>query len=444
MRKVAWLALSLIILSFAAGHAFARDIVSTSFTTPSVDLIDVVEAVQTDQREVQIEMTPDASGNVARMTLSARGDGPKYSWGIFSMHNQDPQPRDLVLSSRNWGFIGSGLIWPDFRISEIVSVQSAPGLQPARLVAANADSYQIRISPGETVTFAIEWAGALPKDLTLWQRPAYDAYVQKTATFYGILIGFALLMLIGAICLFVIRPQLVFLAGILFILSSIGFLAGEFGYLENVSSQFLGGPVKPFHIRAISEALMCAGLIGCLIMFTELHRRMPIVWNLAIIALAFALCVAVWAWIDPLRAAAIARVSFVFSSLISLLVALGVAFGGSIRAKVSLSFFVAVFVWTVVAAAGAFALYDAAILKLLVSCGLVLVLALLAMTLARFAFSQGVVHSKFFEESGRRALALAGSEQSVWDWNEDKGRLYVGPELERTLGYPAGRLTKPA
>ena len=76
MRKVAWLALSLIILSFAAGHAFARDIVSTSFTTPSVDLIDVVEAVQTDQREVQIEMTPDASGNVARMTLSARGDGP--------------------------------------------------------------------------------------------------------------------------------------------------------------------------------------------------------------------------------------------------------------------------------------------------------------------------------------------------------------------------------
>ncbi|MGI9483667.1 MAG: EAL domain-containing protein [Hyphomicrobiales bacterium] len=442
MRKVALLALPLIFLVVAAGSSFARDIVSTSFTSPSVDLVDVIEPVQTDQANVQIEMPPDASGTVSRMTLAARGDGPVYRWGVFSMRNQDPQPRDLVLASRHWGFIGSGLIWPDFRIREIVNVQSSPGLQPSRLLAVNADAYHIRISPGETVTFAIEWAGAVPNDLTLWQRPAYDAHVQKTATFYGVLIGFALLMLIGAICLFVIRPQLVFLAGILFTLASIGFLAGEFGYLENVSSQFLGGPVTPVHVRAISEALVCAGLIACLIMFTELHRRMPIMWNLALIALALALCLAVWAWVDPLRAAAIARVSFAFSALISLLIAMAVAFGGSIRAKVSLSYFVAVFVWTLVAAAGAFVLYDAALMKLLVSCGLVLVLATTAMTLARFAFSQGVVHSRFFEESGRRALALAGSEQSVWDWNEDKGRLYVGPELERALGYPAGRLTK--
>ncbi|NNF79385.1 MAG: EAL domain-containing protein, partial [Rhizobiales bacterium] len=55
---------------------------------------------------------------------------------------------------------------------------------------------------------------------------------------------------------------------------------------------------------------------------------------------------------------------------------------------------------------------------------------------------RGVIHSRFFEDSGRRALALAGSEQCVWDWQEENGLLYVGPELERALGVEQGLLTR--
>ena len=79
--------------------------------------------------------------------------------------------------------------------------------------------------------------------------------------------------------------------------------------------------------------------------------------------------------------------------------------------------------------------------RLIISAGLALVLLTLGFTLAQFAFSHGILSSRFFEDSGRRALALAGSEQTVWDWQAERGALYVGPELERALGLDSGAMT---
>ncbi|MGI9464543.1 MAG: putative bifunctional diguanylate cyclase/phosphodiesterase, partial [Aestuariivirgaceae bacterium] len=62
----------------------------------------------------------------------------------------------------------------------------------------------------------------------------------------------------------------------------------------------------------------------------------------------------------------------------------------------------------------------------------------MAFSLAQFAFNHGVSSYQFMRDSGRRALALAGSEQAVWDWQVHDGSLYVGAELERALGLTPG------
>jgi PAS domain S-box-containing protein len=68
----------------------------------------------------------------------------------------------------------------------------------------------------------------------------------------------------------------------------------------------------------------------------------------------------------------------------------------------------------------------------------VLVLLTMAFTLAQLAFGLGHGIGRGFEEGSRRALALAASDQAVWDWQVDQGHLYVGPEIERALGLEAG------
>ena len=112
------------------------------------------------------------------------------------------------------------------------------------------------------------------------------------------------------------------------------------------------------------------------------------------------------------------------------------------RAKASLFFFAATLIWAAAAFVGIEDLMNIASLEYLIKSGLVLVMGVLALILSRFAFSRGVIHSRFFEDSGRRALALAGPEQCVWDWQEENGLLYVGPELERALGLEQGMLTR--
>ena len=442
LHRVFFLVLILALGIFVQVPAFARDIVSTSFSTQNVDLIDVIERLKTENPEVQIELPTDSSGTTSKMTAVAVGTGTTHQWGVFSLRNQDPVPRDLVLTARHRGFVGSRLLWPNFSVQQILSVQSSPGLQPLKLISANMDAFHFRINPGETITYAIEWANGTPASLTLWQRTAYDVNLQKTSTFYGMLLGFSILLLIAIICLFVIRPQMVFPSGILFVGASLVFLAGEFGYLDGVAISFPGVPDLAARLQAMSEALMAAGLIACFITFVELRMRVPPAWYGAAVGLVVAFALAAWAWFDPARAAAGARITFLFASVTGLASVLGLVYAGVIRAKASLIFFASVFVWTLIAIAAIFDFFDPGLLQLAVICGLILVMAIATLTLGRFAINQGVIHSKFFEDSGRRALALAGSEQCVWDWNEERSHLHVGPELERALGYSPGKISK--
>src|SRR5262245_43008672 len=113
----------------------------------------------------------------------------------------------------------------------------------------------------------------------------------------------------------------------------------------------------------------------------------------------------------------------------------------SIRAQGSLIVWSVLTVWTLIAAADCLGLMTGRLSTPVTLAGLVLVLLTMAFTVTQFAFGSVMASGRSFEDIARRALALANSEQSVFDWQVDKGQLFIGQELERSLGLRQGTLS---
>ena len=110
------------VLLWAGQTVHARDVVSTNFTTASVDLTAVLERFETEKPQFAIQLPPDASGTISTMTAVARNFALRHRWAVFSLRNQDSVPQDLVISSNWQAMVGSGLYWPKFSRQRILSV----------------------------------------------------------------------------------------------------------------------------------------------------------------------------------------------------------------------------------------------------------------------------------------------------------------------------------
>ncbi len=427
---------------FAGTHAHARDVFSATFPADSVELDGILERIGTNNTEIVIDLPPDAMGNVGKMAIVAQNFTPQYRWVIFSLSNKDLVPQDLVVATEWQSFVGSGLFWPRLGKQKILSIQASQGLQPVKLEQNASDAYAFRINPGETITYAIEVSEAGNYNLVLWKRAPYASHRQDLSTFQGLLLGFALLISIVLIWLFVIMPQWPFMAAALFAWPAATFLVLDFGYYGLLDALFPSVLNVVDKAKAISEALMSVGLLACLVTFCELRGRMLLMAIIVMIAMLTGLGVALWGWFRPDIVAGVARISFAVVCLVATLQSLMFTRRRARHAGASLFFFVAVLLWTSIAAIAVFGSSYRGNYHFLVPSALVLVLGVMVLVTARFAFSKTAINSRFFEDSGRRALALVGSEQSVWDWREDANALYVGPELERMLALPEGKLTR--
>ncbi|MGI9413450.1 MAG: EAL domain-containing protein, partial [Hyphomicrobiales bacterium] len=385
-----------------------------------------------------METAPGANGAAAgAMRLSARARGPIYRWLVFSIRNSSPIPQDYVIVSQRRSFVGSGILWPQFGVRQIVDAQASPGLPPSVESTRTADAYSFRLEANQTVTYALEVSGAWPDNLNLWQRNAFDQRSQQISFYHGLLLGIAALVAIYISSLFIIRRQVMFPAAALFAWAGTAFLGIEFGYLPVLIDVTVGVEIK---IRAIVEAAMVFALFVALYTFVDLRKRIPIVGYGVLLVIAGCAALLGFAYQDPMRAAGLARLMMLVAGLGGLAVVVVLSRRGVIRAQVALSSWLLIGLWSMLAFLAALGAVQHDMIGPGLAAGLVLVNLMVAFTVTQYAFDAGVISSRFFEDSGRRALALAGSEQCVWDWREDQGWLYIGPELERTLGLKAGML----
>jgi diguanylate cyclase (GGDEF)-like protein/PAS domain S-box-containing protein len=75
--------------------------------------------------------------------------------------------------------------------------------------------------------------------------------------------------------------------------------------------------------------------------------------------------------------------------------------------------------------------------------GLVLIVMLIGFTVMQHAFAGGITHN-IVTDVERRALALTGAGDMVWDWDVSADRIYTSPETEQLLGVKRGALDGPA
>ena len=75
--------------------------------------------------------------------------------------------------------------------------------------------------------------------------------------------------------------------------------------------------------------------------------------------------------------------------------------------------------------------------------GLVLIVMLIGFTVMQHAFAGGITHG-IVSDVERRALALTGAGDLIWDWDVAADNVFTSPETESVLGLKRGTLEGPA
>jgi diguanylate cyclase (GGDEF)-like protein len=418
--------------------SLAAEVIDAALKGPNFDLMPYLSWVETEKPAVAIERPSGSAETKELMKLEATGRGPLHRWAVFGLVNRGEAPQDLVIDVPHQGFAGSGILWPKPPGGRIVSIVTAGKIALQALPSAGHDVYGLKLAPAETAAIAFEIGNANQPVMTLWQREAYEAQEDSYSFFRGALLGIAMLLAAGMIVLYAIRSRAVFLTAAGFAFSSVGFIAIEAGHFPAFAGVMQVPGFTLLEARAVVEGLMAAFLILYLVSFADLRRAMPVTGNLVLLAGGLAFALPVYGLAEPAQAAAVARLVFAATAVLGFVAIFILWRRDEARAETVLLTWSVLFLWTFLAAAAALTPGRDGLLTPLVLAGLGAVLVIMAFTLVQVAFSQGFLSRHFFQESGRRALALAGAQHYVWDWQPEDNEIYIGEEIERALDLPPG------
>jgi diguanylate cyclase (GGDEF)-like protein/PAS domain S-box-containing protein len=195
--------------------------------------------------------------------------------------------------------------------------------------------------------------------------------------------------------------------------------------------------------RACGEAILSATLLVFLFAYLNLSRwhvryaHITIAWLAALAALV---AVAVF---DPAVASGIARMSLAGIAVFGLGLVIYLSTHGFDRAVLLIPTWLLLVVWTGAAGLAVTGLVTNDIIGPALLGGLVLIVMLIGFTVMQHAFAGGVTHG-IVSDVERRALALTGAGDLIWDWDVSADKVYTSPETEHLLGLKRGTLEGPA
>lgn len=437
MRYFQAFAICLLIALFGAMPGRAFEIISVPEGVNAVNLSEVVEVVPGQGGRVQLSTAPDSNGIIRRIEVVASQSGTNPHFALIALRNDGDQQIQRLLVAPFYRLPGSGVFQPDLGDSRITAITPSAGIRPVRVTDPEADVFEVTLDPGSTMTVIIELAGTRLPELYLWEPGAYRDYVNSFTLFRGVVLGVASLAAVFLTIMFVVKGRGVFPATAAFAWAVLAYLLIDFGLLGRLLGLSAGG-VQP--LRAAAEAGLATTLAGFLFIYLNLHR-----WHLRFIHLAMglaALFLALFAFsfFQPAIAATIARLVMALLGISGLFLILMLALRGYDRAVLLVPtwiIYIALlfYAWMVISGGVTNDVAQPA-----VAGGLVLIVMLLGFTAVQHAFSEGQVSIGTLSEVERRALALTGSGDFVFDWNIERDRVTVSDELSTRLGEKRGSL----
>ncbi|MBU1174656.1 MAG: sensor domain-containing phosphodiesterase [Alphaproteobacteria bacterium] len=440
MRFVLRLLLALLLTAFAASGARAFEIITVPDSVNAINLRAGIDIMPGENGRVQLSTAPGADGIIRRIEVLAEKASTNPNWALFALANESDTQMQRLLVAPFHRLPGSGLIEPDLGSDRIAVLTVNAGIRPERVPDPEADVFEITLDPGATVTFVAELVeGELP-ELYLWKPDAYRDYVNSFTLFRGTVLGIASLAAVFLTIMFVVKGRGVFPATAALAWAVLAYLLVDFGVL----GRLLGvgnGAIQPY--RAAAEAALATTLFGFLFIYLNLHR-----WHLRFLHLALALIAVflglfAYSFVQPELAATIARVAMMVLGFLGLFIIVLLALRGYDRAVFLVPTWIIYIAWLFYAWLVISGRVTNDIAQPAVAGGLVLLVMLIGFTTVQHAFSEGQVSIGALSEVERRALALTGCGDFVFDWNVDRDRVQVSEELASRLGVSNPSLRGP-
>jgi diguanylate cyclase (GGDEF)-like protein/PAS domain S-box-containing protein len=434
--------LGVLALIFAAmiGVPVARAVEAVNVPTrgqPSeltVDLTGAVEFQHSDSDRVQVNTAPGPDGIVRRIEVRARE--ADSNWAVFALANNGDQQIDRLIVAPHYRMVGSGLLWPDLGESRIVYITPSSGDPPELQRSPSADVYRITLDPGTVITFVAELRTPTLPQLYLWEPDAYKDKVNSLTLYQGIVIGIAGLLALFLTILFVVKGSVMFPAAAALGWAVLIYIGIDFGFWAKVFD-VSSGAEKVW--RASSEAILAATLLVFLFAYLNLNRWHVRYAHITAGWLAFLGALVAVALFSPEVASGIARISLFFIAVLGFGLVVYLSTHNYDRAVMLIPTWLLLVIWVLGAALTVLGYLTNDIVAPALLGGLVLIVMLIGFTVMQHAFAGGMTHG-IVSDVERRALALTGAGDMIWDWDVSADHVFTSAETEAMLGLKSGSL----
>lgn len=437
MRHLLTLALGILLVLVGILPVYAFQVITVPEDVNAVNLTGAIEFAQGSNGRVQLSTAPDASGIIRRIEVLAQTQGTNPGWALFALKNDSDAQIERLLVAPFFRLPGSGLFRPDLGNNRITALTPNQGIRPTRLVDSEADVFDVTLDPGATVTFVAELSSDSLPELYLWKPDAYRDYINSFTLFRGVVLGISSLGAVFLTVMFAVRGRGIFPATAAFAWAVLLYLLIDFGVLGRLIG-IGNGNMQTF--RAASEALLATTLSGFLFIYLNLHR-----WHLRFLHVALGLAavfvaLVAFAFFEPAIAATVARLALALLGISGFFIILLLALRGYDRAVLIVPTWIIFLAWLFYLWLVLTGQVSNDVAQPAVAGGLVLLVMLLGFTSVQHAFADGQVSIGTLSEVERRALALTGSGDFVFDWNIERDRVSVSEELATRLGERRGAL----
>ncbi len=422
----------------AAQPARAVEAVNVRLDAAAIDLTAATDVQKTDGDRIQVSTAPGPDGIVRRIEVRAREHS--NNWAVFALTNNSDEQIDRLIVVPHYRMVGSGLFWPDLGLSRIASITPSSGDRPVRQENTTADIFRVTLDPGTVITFVAELRTDKLPQIYLWEPDFYKDKVNSFTLYYGIVIGIAGLLALFLTILFVVKGSVMFPAAAALGWAVLIYIGIDFGFWGKVFDMSAGAERV---WRACGEAILSATLLVFLFAYLNLSRwhvryaHITIAW-LAVLAALIAVAV-----FDPAVASGIARMSLAGIAVFGLALVIYLSTHGYDRAVLLIPTWLLLVVWTAASGLAVTGVVTNDIIGPALLGGLVLIVMLIGFTVMQHAFAGGITHG-IVSDVERRALALTGAGDLIWDWDVSADKVYTSPETEQMLGLKRGTLEGPA
>ncbi|MDQ6435959.1 EAL domain-containing protein [Mesorhizobium sp. LHD-90] len=425
----------------AVSPGYAIEPIKIARDDVALDLSGAVQIYRNQGQNFQVSTAPGPDGIVRRIEVEANDARSSGDWGVFALANTTDQQIDRLIVAPHFRLANSGLFWPDLGSSRIAAITPSEGFALDRQVSPDADIFQVTLDPGAVVTFIAELASPRLPQVYLWAPEAYKDSVNSYTLYRGIVIGISGLLALFLTILFVVKGTSMFPATAALSWAVLAYICVDFGFVNEVIDI---APGNQQIWRAGTEVALAATFVVFLFAYLNLNRWHGHFSYGALLWIAGLLLIAGVAVVDPAVAAGTARLSFAATAVVGLGLIIMLGFRGYDRAIMLVPSWVMVLAWLTASWMAITGVLNNDIVQPALGGGLILIILLIGFTVIQHAFAGGALHQGLFSDLERQALAVAGSGDTVWDWDVLRDRVTTRPDVSAQLGLPPNSLGGPA